>query len=607
MDMPKQSTRVSESSKLCTEQAGLLYANAVAANVTVMAAGLFCTVSLWTQVDRSALLSWLAALATSAIIRLYLISRYRHRDAATPVETWARLYIYTTLLVGIIWGGFTLFIYQSNNLFIFSFIYIIIIAVITASIPVLAVIRGAFYAYNLPPTFMLSMVLILDGALNSVLFGLGILVYFLLIALTGNNLHRRIVLSLKLEISNKELIDQLQAEISQRKTVQQDLELAKEIAVQANHSKSQFLANMSHEIRTPLHAIIGMSEPSLATGIAPEQIEQFGKINLSGQHLLRIINGILDLSKIEAGKLELEQTNFKMKQVMDTLTTIVLEKAYEKGLAFNLELDPALECTLRGDPLRLGQVLINLTNNAIKFTERGGITVRILLLQESEDALLLRFEVQDSGAGIDEAKMEKIFQPFQQADSSTTRQYGGTGLGLSICKQLVTLMGGEIGIQSQAENGSIFWFTVQLERSNTENTDLADESNDDTSCLKGAYILLVDDNSLNLDIAQRHLENVGIVVKLADSGRQAVQLVDDEHFDLVLMDVQMPNMDGLEATRAIRATSRHNNLPIIAMTANATQQERERCISAGMNDFITKPFDLKRLYNALTQCLSQKH
>ncbi|MCF6282007.1 MAG: response regulator [Candidatus Polarisedimenticolaceae bacterium] len=597
----------SEAELITTEQVKLLYANARASNVVVVLLGILCVSILWGKADHQALLIWLAILTTSVVIRLTLAHRYYSQPESLSNQAFIQRYTITSFMVGSSWGLLCQFIYTSDSLFVTYFVIVVIIIITTASVPVLAAVKQTFMAACIPQIFALFFTLIATGDVDSQLSAFGPLLYFGLMLSTGKNLNRRIIQAIQLEIHNKVLIGQLTNEIAQRERTQQDLIIAKEVAEKANKSKSEFLANMSHEIRTPMNAIIGMANLALQRESDPKQQDYLEKIGLSSQHLLGVINHILDFSKIEAGKLDIEETDFSLHQVISTLTTIVSEAATSKGLTLKFDIDPALEIPLRGDPLRLGQILINLTNNAIKFTEHGSINIHVALLEASEKSLLVNFEVQDSGIGISVEEQQKLFESFQQADTSITRKYGGSGLGLAICKQLTQLMDGEIGVRSHLGQGSTFWFTIYLGRG-TEQTKQTTNgiSNDLLSSLAGRHILIADDNRLNQQVAQELLQNVGITVELAEDGVIALEKVTNGHFDAVLMDVQMPNMDGLEATSKIRAHAENSTLPIIAITANVAKEERQKCLAAGMNDFVSKPVEPNILYSTLAKWLQPK-
>jgi two-component system, sensor histidine kinase and response regulator len=536
--------------------------------------------------------------------------------------------------------------------------------------------------------------------------------------------------------------------ISDLERAKEELRAAKEVAEEAVRMKSDFLANMSHEIRTPMNAIIGMAHLALRTSLDARQHDYVTKILAAGQHLLGIINDILDFSKIESDRMTIEAVDFELEKVLASVTDFISDKVAAKHLELLVDLDPRLPPGFRGDPLRLGQVLINYASNAVKFTEHGSIVVRIRQVEARDEDILVRFEVEDSGIGLTSEQIGKLFQSFSQADTSTTRRYGGTGLGLAISKRLVELMGGEVGVESEPGRGSTFHFTARLgrgdatHRSFVPELDLrhrrllvvddnplaaqtlaeilrnmtfrvdeaasggealaaierADRSRDpfalvfldwrmpgldgaetarriaamplkapprrvmvtaygredvlreaesvgfdgillkpvspslafdaairalggaerpsepervparqagrrDLERLQGARVLLVEDNELNQQVALELLGTAGVQVAVAANGEQGVRCVEENAYDLVLMDLQMPVMDGLEATRRIRAQPKFQTLPILAMTANAMAGDRERSLAAGMNDHITKPIDPDQLFDGLLRWL----
>ena len=514
-----------------------------------------------------------------------------------------------------------------------------------------------------------------------------------------------------------------------------ELEKSRQVAIANSNAKSEFLSNMSHEVRTPMNAIIGLSYLALKTSLTPSQKDYLKRIQISGQHLLGIINDILDFSRIEAGKLPIERIPFELEKVLDNVANLTAEKASAKGLELVFEIGKRVPNNLVGDPLRLGQILINYTNNAVKFTETGEIGIRIDIREESEKDALLYFEVKDTGVGMTEEQKARLFRSFQQADGTITRRYGGAGLGLAISKKLAEMMDGEVGVESEFGKGSTFWFTATLGKGTRvprvfvpkadlrgcralvaddnehariimldmlasmtfsavavgsgyaaveeveqairakreyaivfldwqmpgmdgietakriaaaarataprmvivtsygreevireaeeagieevlikpvnasilfdtvmhllgskggetrEAPEKASGGDGDPMDLRGASVLLVEDNELNQEVATEILEQAGCVVRLAATGAEAIRKVGERSYDLVLMDMQMPVMDGLTATREIRGQARFASLPIIAMTANAMKEDRDRCIEAGMVDYIAKPID----------------
>lgn len=387
------------------------------------------------------------------------------------------------------------------------------------------------------------------------------------------------------------------------------LEEARDVAQAASTAKSIFLAKMSHELRTPLSGIIGMIRLAKNQILGHEALDQLRKANIAAEHLMSVINDILDISKIEARQLVIEQTVFKLLPIVESLISILGYKASAKGIKLETSISPELtnQCLL-GDPLRLSQVITNLAMNAVKFTEVGSVTLTIKSLSNDDATVHLRFEITDTGIGIDEEQQRKLFRSFEQADSSISRKYGGSGLGLSISKELVELMGGRIGVNSQAGQGSTFWFELTL-RKTSEATLMASMASEDAlieqlrSQHQGKKVLLAEDEPINQEISRLLLEELGLIVDLASTGLEAVKLARENRYALILMDMQMPEMNGIDATILIKKDGQNRETPILAMTANVFSDDREKCLETGMKEHIAKPVEPILLYQALLRWL----
>lgn len=390
-------------------------------------------------------------------------------------------------------------------------------------------------------------------------------------------------------------------DITESKHAEQEMSEALQLAQQATRLKSEFLANMSHELRTPMNGVLGMADVLLTTTLTDEQREYAQIIHTSASSLMTLLSEILDLSRIEAGKIELESVPFDLRQIVTEACNLFSARAASKKLALSTSFDAQTPSQVIGDVARIRQVLNNLIDNAIKFTERGAIQIQVTCGGIVNGLAKLHFAVEDTGVGIPLDKQEIIFEKFEQVDSSITRKWGGTGLGLAICREFIQLMGGKIGVRSAPQAGSRFWFMLDLPATQVDFQELELNADEDRFHLHGTRVLVVEDNEVNQVVISRMLENLGCQVELASTGKQAVEKTSQSDYALVLMDVNLPEIDGFEATRQIRLREdKAKHLPIVAVTAHAMRGDRQRCLSAGMDDYMSKPIDIANIAKAVS-------
>ena len=593
---------------------------------SMVAAPLVC----WLLVDavpHALLAGWLLLSLLLNLGRLAIVRSYARATPAADSELWARRFWIGTLLNGCIWGlcGSLLMPRGHPDL---QFALVAILGVIPGiAFSSQAAIRAMFMAFVLPFITPVALSLLFARGVSETVIGVAAVVFLVVLWVVGQRGERDVIDACVQRFENDDLMiaireaharaelasRELAAEVAERERAQAQLVLAKDAAESANLAKSMFLANMSHEIRTPMNGIIGMTELLQRTTLLPKQQRYVDTVQRSGHALLAIINDILDVSKIEAGKVTLEEIAFDLLRTVRDVYDLFSETAAAKGIALHCTIDPDLPQTLFGDPMRLRQVLVNLVGNAVKFTSAGEVVMQLRRLAfEAADQCRLAVSVSDTGIGMDEAARRGLFRSFSQGDSSTTRKFGGTGLGLAISRHLVVLMGGTIDVASTPGRGTRFSFAIDLRVDAIDSRPRRGAERPVAAIRRGSVVLLVEDNAINRLVAQAMLEEAGCIVSFAETGAEALALLANESFDLVLMDVQMPVMDGMEATRRIRVAerqgaTRHRNarVPIVALTANAIQGDRERCLTAGMDDYLTKPFTRDALHELLARWLPE--
>lgn len=615
------------------EQMWLIDRNARLSNYVSLLVAVFVVYTFWGNQSKALMLGWLGFMAMLSLARVVLsvsldrsgLEAQANQAGATAAHglgnphadnaltAMYKLYMSAIVLTAAGWGAaaFLLFPENPQQQVILCFV---IAGISSAGIFVMTPVYRLYLSFLILSVAPLMLRLYLQDDTYQLL-ALMILVYLLVMAFIGYRVNARIVNGLELRFHNQSLIkfmsdarnetedlnEELAEEVEQRKRAEKALYKAKEQAEAANQSKTEFLANMSHEIRTPMNGIIGTLQLLQGSELSESQASYVNIAYSSAESLLCLLNDILDSSKIEAGKLELEHVEFDLGKTINQLQLLMRPRADERRVALSVELDEQLPSAVIGDPVRTRQILMNLLSNAIKFTEDGYVRIRLAILEQSGDQYKIRIEVEDNGIGIAEPAQRKLFNAFTQADGSTTREYGGSGLGLSIVRQLVMLMHGRVGLVSDPGEGSTFW--VELNFSRVEKTQQQSIENEELT----GHVLLVEDNPVNQMIAKKMLERLSLSYQLAENGEQAVALMQAPNdFSLLLMDCQMPVMDGYTATRAIRQFETENqqkHTPIIAMTANTMENDKQACLQVGMDDYITKPVSQDALQKALSRWL----
>lgn len=574
--------------KVQRELTNLLLASAIKPNIFIAIAAFAIFYSLRSVIPTTPLFLWVLLMISLTGIRLSLCHLFNN-DGQSPSskKKIAHIYIVVTALFGVAWSLLPFLPNSFVSIYSQSFIILIMVGVLFITVTVLAPNRLAQVLYSTPFPLAISYNLIGCPTPFSVQFSLFIVLFLLFMLWLGKLQHESLVKNLTVHFTNEELITQLESAI-ERETI-------------ANRAKSDFLANMSHEIRTPMNGVLGMTELLQSTHLSAEQRRFTETIQGSGELLLSIINNILDFSKIEAGKLELESIPFNLEDLIQNIVRMLTLSARTKGLELAVFIPDETHLSLKGDPTRIRQVLTNLVANAIKFTERGRVVIRVVTIEENSSHATLLISVDDTGIGISPEVQVQLFKPFSQADGSTTRKYGGTGLGLAISSELVSAMGGILQCDSKPARGSRFFFTLPL--AVTPETERKPDSPDpaqtglitaDNRSQAGLHILVAEDNQTNQEVITGMLEKIGYRVTLVANGQEVVNAVAERSYSLILMDCQMPILDGYQATVEIRRREKKEGLgrhiPIIALTANALEGDREKCLTTGMDDYIRKPF-----------------
>ena len=555
--------------KILGEQVNLLMSHSRTGIISSTIAASVMVIILKQHIDTNEPYYWLSTVILANLLRFEVLRQYRSSSTdALPPEYWARLVYFSTTAVGISWGliGLILFMLEAEPT-VQMIILLVLAGMGGGAMVLLSSLRWAFLIYLVPLACPTLVWVVVAGNDDIKLLGILVVAYLYVLFSASHSIQVALLNSFTDRHEKNELSKQLMA---------------------ANQAKSEFLANISHEIRTPMNAIIGMSSLALQTKSTHRRRGHLEKIQVSANILLEFINDILDLSANEVGKLKLDPAPFLLKSVIDTAQALTSVEAEKKGLIVAFDIETKVPAQIQGDALRLTQVLVNLLQNAIKFTpSKGSVILQVSVVAEYQEGIQLKFTVNDTGIGMSEDQIPSLFEPFTQGDSANRKKFGGTGLGLAISQNLVKLMGGEIQASSQLGQGSKFEFSIAFEGviKSPMITGLHNTGNK-------LRILITDDNMFNREVLAELLSTLGVEVKTAENGRAAIKMIDENEFDLILMDIQMPDIDGLEATGIIRSKPGFAELPIIAITARTQAIDIKQCFEAGMNDYLSKPVNI---------------
>ncbi len=584
----------------------ILFGNGIRSNIAVSIAALLILLIFWPKIPHAFLYCWTASFLAIVLYRLSLIARFLARPLEeADIHRFRNRYLLGTFLLSLCWMviitaglGLPEFEYRVYAILLF-------VSLLGASIPSLAASRQAMAIYVLTPGLIaVPFLLVLGG--KDLLTGLALAFYMFMMLKSGKNLHDTLVTAISLRVGLEKLRNNLEVKVAERTA---ELEISRDMEQKANRAKSAFIANISHEIRTPMNAIINLSSTVLQQGLPDKTGELVRIIHQSGTQLLGLINDILDFSRIESGRVKIETVPFDIMEVLGDLHAELGALARAKGITFTLAHPEKRRGRYRGDPLRVRQVLANIIGNAIKFTDHGSVTVQFHETVQDSGGVIAECTVSDTGIGIPGDQLDQIFNRFHQVDDSSTRRYGGSGLGLAISRQLAELMGGSIAVTSSAGQGSSFCIRLPFAADETEtrpdrqHSDHTTDVDEQLRRRRGSEVLVVDDIPANQVVLGCILENLEMRMTPAGSGAEALDLLQRHRFDLVLMDIQMPGMNGYEVTRRIREEPLWAQLPVIAITANALPEDLRQCYAAGMEDCLVKPFDLGEIHRVLLRWL----